>query len=240
MKTMVTLILLGTIGGTAHAVESIRYEVEAVKGKVMVRSGESERVARAGDAAHGGDRVATNWRGRAVVAVTERGSRFEIFPSSRVALATNEPGVLVELERGRLKAWFDKLSGVPAERFVKTPGAILAVRGTRYGVEVDARGLTRLTVFAGVVEVQMIDDAAMPAVFVNAGESCEIEQGVAPRVGPMHRGEMEWDRGGSMSGGGRSGMRGGEMAPGMRDGGMSQPGSTGRSGSGSMPHRGGH
>jgi ferric-dicitrate binding protein FerR (iron transport regulator) len=206
---------------------------------VTVSSGGAESVARQGDAARGGDLVMTNWRGRAVVAVTERGSRFEIFASTRVKLASDEPGVLVELERGRLKAWFDKLTDVPIERFIKTPGAILAVRGTRYGVEVDSRGETILNVFEGIVEVRQLGPQAAPPLFVRAGESCAINHGAMPQVGPMHRSESDWDHGRSMSGGGQPGMSGDGMAPGMRDGGMSGPSSTPHGGSGSSTHHGG-
>jgi ferric-dicitrate binding protein FerR (iron transport regulator) len=240
MKGIGTILTAMLLTGTAQAQEPLRYDFESLRGKVTVSSGGAENLARQGDAAQGGDRVVTNWRGRAVVAVTERGSRFEIFASTRVKLATDEPGVLVELERGRLKAWFDKLTDVPIERFIKTPGAILAVRGTRYGVEVNGRGETVLNVFEGIVEVRQLGPQAAPPLFVRAGESCAINHGSAPQVGPMHRTESDWDHGRSMGGGGQPGMGGEGMSPGMRDGGMSQPGSTGPAGSGSTPHHGGH
>jgi ferric-dicitrate binding protein FerR (iron transport regulator) len=241
MKGIGTILAAALLTGTAQGQEQpLRYDFESLRGKVTVASGGAESVARQGDAARGGDRVVTNWRGRAVVAVAERGSRFEIFASTRVKLATDEPGVLVELERGRLKAWFDKLTDVPVERFIKTPGAILAVRGTRYGVEVNGRGETVLNVFEGIVEVRQLGPQAAPPLFVRAGESCAINHGSAPQVGPMHRTESDWDHGRSMGGGGQPGMSGEGMSPGMRDGGMSQPGSMGPSGSGSTPHHGGH
>jgi ferric-dicitrate binding protein FerR (iron transport regulator) len=250
MKGSGVILAVMILTGTAWAQEQpLRYDFESLRRKVTVSSGGAESVARQGDAARGGDRIMTNWCGRAVVAVTERGSRFEIFASTRVKLATDEPGVLVELERGRLKAWFDKLTDVPIERFIKTPGAILAVRGTRYGVEVDGRGETFLNVFEGIVEVRQLGPQAAPPLFVRAGESCAINHGSAPQVGPMHRSESDWDHGRSMSGGGQPGMNGEGMSPGMRDGGMpdggmrdggmSGPGSTGHGGSGGSTHHGG-
>jgi hypothetical protein len=240
MKSSGAILAVMMLTGTAWAQEQpLRYDFESLRGKVTVSSGGAESVARQGDAARGGDLVMTNWRGRAVVAVTERGSRFEIFASTRVKLASDEPGVLVELERGRLKAWFDKLTDVPIERFIKTPGAILAVRGTRYGVEVDSRGETILNVFEGIVEVRQLGPQAAPPLFVRAGESCAINHGAMPQVGPMHRSESDWDHGRSMSGGGQPGMSGDGMAPGMRDGGMSGPSSTPHGGSGSSTHHGG-
>ena len=125
MKGIGTILTAMLLTGTAQAQEPLRYDFESLRGKVTVSSGGAESVARQGDAARGGDRVVTNWRGRAVVAVAERGSRFEIFASTRVKLATDEPGVLVELERGRLKAWFDKLTDVPIERLDKREAARL-------------------------------------------------------------------------------------------------------------------
>lgn len=162
--------------------------------------GDARRAVKAatGDPAYAGDEVKTGWWGRATLAVPERATRFEIFSRTQVRLASGEPGVLMVLEQGRLKAIFDALvGGPPVERRVKVPGALLAVRGTRYGVEVGSGGRTTLAVFKGVVEV--ISQAPQaPSTFVKAGEWSAFGPGQTPRVAPMRdpgAAERGWDQG---------------------------------------------
>lgn len=164
--------------------------------------------------AHGGDLVRTGWRGRATVSVDAVASRFEIYSGSRVKLASDKPGVIVLLERGRLKAMFDAITGND-ERIVETPGALLAVRGTRYGVEVDRSGETIVSVFEGLVEVRPFDPAVQP-LLVRPGEVGRFGPREAPRTVMRGMTEKAWtDHGGSRS------------MPGMDDGrGAKRPGDT--------------
>ena len=177
-----------------------------------------------GDAAHSGDGVTTGWWSHAVISVPERSTRFELYASTQVRLATGEPGVLIALDRGRIKGIFDVLAGGrQVKRRVSVPGALLAVRGTRYGVEVDKAGTSTLAVFKGVVEV--IPRAAHTGTFmVKAGEWSTFGPGLLPKVAPMPGrgfGEKAWDQGlhmdGSMMGTGTM-MPGGTMPGGMHPG----------------------
>lgn len=169
--------------------------------------------ARRGDPAWPGDRVRTGWLGQTVVSVPERKTRFEIHANTQVRLAGGEPGVLLEVQRGRLKALFEALTeGSREERRVAVPGALLAVRGTRYGIEVDRKGRSTLAVFEGVVEV-LGTTPGMAPVRVKAGEWSSFGPGRPPTVETMHGrgfGETAWGQGmrpdGSMAPGG--------MAPG--------------------------
>lgn len=203
------------------------YRFDAVKHSVVRwPGGDSARAVSVaqGDAATSGDVVKTGWWGHAVLSVPERRSRFELYPSTQVRLAGGEPGVLVILDRGRLKAIFDALAGgKPEERRVAVPGALLAVRGTRYGVEVDKKGMSTLVVFKGVVEV--IPRAAHAASsFVKAGQWSVFGPALMPKVGPMPGGGFEekaWDQGMRMDG---SRMGSGVMLPeGMHPGGTTGP-----------------
>ncbi len=173
----------------------IVYTFDQVKSKVVLEhAGDSGRV-HEGDTGVAGDLVRTGWFGRAVLSVPARASRFELYASTRARLAGTEPGVLIELERGRLKGIFDALVGAP-ERAVATPGAILAVRGTRYGVEVGRDGDAVLTVFEGVVELRPRAPGSSP-VLVRGGQMARYGHTGPPRVGPMPSGlgERDWDRG---------------------------------------------
>jgi hypothetical protein len=174
----------------------VEYRFSEVVSKVVLTHLDTGRQVAAGDAATAGDEVRTGWRGRAVVEAPAAASRFEILPSTRARLAGPEPGVLLVLERGRVKAIFDALTGNDGERLVATPGALLAVRGTRYGVEVDADGAAAVTVFDGTVEV-LPRAAGVAPLAVRAGEVCTFGPHTPPHSAPAPRGtrEEEWHGG---------------------------------------------
>lgn len=177
----------------------------------------------AGMEARPGDVVRTGWWGRTVLAVPEAASRFEVQANTQVRLAGGEPGVLVTVERGALKALFQALlAGETRERQVAVPGALLAVRGTRYGVEVGRDGRTVLAVFEGTVEVRRTGDPA-GATPVKAGEWSLFGPGlpmtVAP-MGPRGYGEESWGKG-MRPDGSRMAL---PMAPGMNMPGAMHPG----------------
>jgi len=70
--------------------------------------------------------------------VPARGALFYVESKTTFRLAHGRPGVLLELERGRLRGVFEPAAeGDDRERLVTTPSAVLAVRGTEYGVEVE-------------------------------------------------------------------------------------------------------
>lgn len=208
---VLALLLLMTEPAAAPA--PLEYRFEAVRSKVVVTHDQVETRAAAGTTALAGDAVRTGLFGKTTLAVPSRSSRFEIFSSTRVMLAGPDPGVLIVLEKGRLKAIFDKLTG-DVQRLVATPGALLAVRGTRYGIEVAADGSASLAVFEGVVEVLPRAGGMVP-VRVGAGELCLFGPRMAPHPMPMPRGMTEhgWTSHGAMMGGPEAGF-GGMHGPG--------------------------
>lgn len=151
-----------------------------------------------GDVATSGDVVRTGWWAQTEIAVPERRSRFEVFANTQVKLAGGEPGVLLIVEKGRIKAFFQSLmEGDRQERQVAVPGALLAVRGTRYGVEVDKEGKSTLVVFEGVVEV-IHKTPHTESIRVKAGEWATFGPSMLPQVQPMSmRGfeEKTWTQG---------------------------------------------
>ncbi|MBK8596680.1 MAG: FecR domain-containing protein [Holophagales bacterium] len=250
-KTSVLLgVLLAATGfglSEAPSGERLAYRFEEVKSKVVRSPGGDEardvRVA-AGDPAEAGDVVTTGFFGRTVVAVPERAARFEVFSSSKVQLAGGEPGILLVLEKGRIKATFDAFTGASEARRVAVPGAILAVRGTRYGVEV-AGGESVLAVFEGTVE--LFPAGGAPSMKVGRDEFCVFGPKTPPRRAPMGRDGMNEKSWGSLGSGmteGRPGAPGAPGAPGMpgtspQNPGMSPqaPGSSGSPGGTGMPAR---
>src|SRR6266581_2720640 len=133
----------------AAGVSQVDYRFDQVKRNVALND---VQVA-PGHHAQSGDKVQTGWFSYALIASDHYRARFEIFSSTNVQLAGGTPGVILSLERGRLHAMFDKITG-SEPRVVQTPGALLAVRGTQYDVEVDRDGNTNLKVYEGIVEVK--------------------------------------------------------------------------------------
>jgi hypothetical protein len=199
----------------------VAYRFEQVKRSVYLSpGGDQAREAKAvvGAPAAAGDLVRTGWLGQAVIEAPASATRFEIFANTRVRLAGQEPGVLLVLERGRVKGFFRALlEGRSEERRIAVPGALLAVRGTRYGVEVDGQGRSTLAVFEGVVEILRTGAAGDP-VRVRAGEWSAFGPAGPTRVEPAGSrgfGERAWGQGmrpdGSMT---PRSMPGGAMTPG--------------------------
>ena len=223
----------------AAAAPLFTYRFDEVKSAVYRSPASNEKLEQrvtAGDPGAPGDLVRTGWLGRAVISVPERASRFEISSGTRVKLARGDPGILLVVEKGKVKAFFDALTGEdPIERRIAPPGAQLAVRGTRYGVEVDDSGLAALAVFEGTVEVVSTAPGIAPLSVVK-GECCAFGPGVAPRsapMGPMGIHEGNWGSrppGAGQGPGGQThpgspgpGPAGGPAGPGGA-GGMGSPG----------------
>jgi len=196
-----------------------------------------------GEAIAAGDVLRTGSRSSADILCPDAMSRFRLGPKTRATLASEAPGVLLDLEEGRVHALFDKLTQSSRQRLVVTPSAVLAVRGTDYGVEVDGKGTTTVVVFSGEVEVVDRDRVGEP-VRVRPGQYTEVRRGERVQAPIPHRmGPGQWDQGrrpaepAAMDGrsaddrgfGGRSGGAGADQAgPGPGGGGGRGPGGGGR------------
>lgn len=219
MRVM-TMILSGALvlANALGAAEPVEYVFEQVTRRVTLTTAAGGDVrAAAGVSASGGDRVRTGWLSHTILGAPRHAARFEVFAGSDVLLASDAPGVLLTLERGRLKAIFDRITG-DEPRVVKTPGALLAVRGTRYGVEVDARGNAYLAVFDGIVEVQ--SPLRPEPLLVRAGEVCQYGRALHPesRLAPRGMNEERWQRQGSGMDDRMSGRDRGREGTGSREG----------------------
>ncbi len=186
--------LAATTGSKAPA--SFDYDVVSVTRRLVLESAAGERQLQVGDHARSGDVLSTARRSNAELAVPERSARFKISPRTRVSLAFDRPGVLLDVERGSVRSIFGRLpEGDSSERLVTTPSAVLAVRGTDYGVEVAKDGDTTVSVFEGVVEVRDRAGLGEPLA-VGGGQSITIRRGKA--AGPTRPHGLtpaDWDRG---------------------------------------------
>ena len=181
MKTLVASTITLFLAGSALA-QTVDYRFDEVKRSVKVTTPRGQVRVEKGVHAVSGDLVQTGWFSYALLAAEHYRARFEIFSSTDVKLASGQPGVILSLERGRIRAAFDKITG-NEPRVVQTPGALLAVRGTKYDVEVDASGRTTVDVWEGTVEVK--SKLRTEPFLVHAGEESIFGRSEAPRVGPM-------------------------------------------------------
>ena len=215
---------------------TLEYEVVNVTRQLLLDTGNGERALQAGEVAKSGDSLRTGSRSRAELEVAEHAARFVISSKTRFRLAHDRPGVLLEIERGSLRAIFGTLSeGDDRERLVTTPSAVLAVRGTEYGVEVKKDGDTSITVFEGTVEVWDVGGIG-ERVRVRAGQQAKVQKGKAPSTPKAHGLTAgDWDRGRRRPSSTIGGMG---QSPGMGAGGQQGSGGAQSRQGGSKKHGG--
>ena len=198
MKATIPALLFAAIVAAAFATNpetaSLVYEVKELKGKVLLEVEPEPKRLRVGDTAESGDRLRTKGSSQAVLFVRSHAVHFLLGPKTRCSLTHGRPGVLIHVERGRIRATFDAWTGAE-RRIVTTPSAVLAVRGTEYGLEVHKDGDTWLVVFAGVVEVLDPTGVYSP-LRVEAGYRTRIRINRPPEPPKEHRIQpRDWDQG---------------------------------------------
>jgi hypothetical protein len=205
MKTLLASLAMLTAAAatTTTPASTLGYRFDDVRRTVTLKTAKQESPAAKGSHAQSGDRVHTGWFSYALIAAEPQRAKFEIFSSTDIQLAGGTPGVILSVERGRIHAMFDKITG-SEPRIVQTPGALLAVRGTQYNVEVDAAGKTIVDVFEGTVEIR--SPFRPEPLLVHAGESSIFTRRDPPPDHPMKTPD---DRG--------------QNAPGRRDGAPADP-----------------
>lgn len=184
MKRIVVSLLLGLLAGSRTGAQQvpIDYRLDEVRRSVTLTHAGKQLRADKGQLAKSGDSVTTGWLSYAMIASERHRARFEIFGGTSVRLTSDTPGVVLSLDRGRIRAAFDKITG-SEPRTVQTPGALLAVRGTKFDVEVDRSGNTTLDVFEGIVEVQ--HPLRPQPMMIRAGEESSFGPRNPPEMRPM-------------------------------------------------------
>ena len=234
------ILMLSLLGAASPSDESARleYEVTAVKRKLFHIVPDGEHQLQLGDRSYSGDELRTGSRSSADFAVPARAATFHIGSKTEFRLAHGQPGVLLEIDRGSVRAIFGPLSADDeGERLIATPSAVLAVRGTEYGIEVQKDGDTSLTVFEGEVEIRTFDKPGT-ILRVPAGQATRIRRGRQPSAPWTHGvSPHDWDRGRRMESPAQ-GQR--QQQPGTPESGRSNSGgSRGQSSQGGSNRRGG-
>ncbi|MBZ5591276.1 MAG: FecR domain-containing protein [Acidobacteriia bacterium] len=170
-KWLGVAVLLGVCAFVGHAEETGAATVVTLNGQVSILRDNSPWALNVGDSVQPRQIIVTGTDGYALLQVSD-GSTFEVFPNSRVVFRDN-PGNwkdLLEVFLGRVKIQIQKIGGQPNYNKVRTPTAVISVRGTIFDVSVEDEDATTLVVVdEGQVEVR---HALLPSGIktLNAGE----------------------------------------------------------------------
>jgi hypothetical protein len=150
-------------------------KVISLTGQVSVLRDNSPWALNIGDSVQPRQTIITGPDGFAVLQVSD-GSTFEVFPNARVVFRQN-PGSwedLLDILLGRVKVHIEKLGGQPNYNRVRTPTAVISVRGTTFDVAVeDEDDTTLVSVDEGQVVVRHLLKPG-PERVLNEGESIRI------------------------------------------------------------------
>jgi ferric-dicitrate binding protein FerR (iron transport regulator) len=144
-------------------------------GRVDVLRDSAKWALNTGDWVKPGQMIVTGPDGWALFRLADN-STFEVFPNSQVSFRANrsEWKDLLEVLLGNIKVHIQKLGGQPNPNKVRTPTALISVRGTIFDVRVEDDGdTTMVMVEEGLVDVQHL---LLPGkvVQLRQGESVQV------------------------------------------------------------------
>lgn len=121
--------------------------------------------------------------GRLVLFLRNDESEILVQPHTRLILQAPQPGNwdTLQIILGKVRAYIRKRTGGAPPFQLGTPSAVIAVRGTRFDVEVNSSGISEIDVFEGLVEV---GSATLPgvSVLVSPGMSTRVGVGTPPET----------------------------------------------------------
>jgi hypothetical protein len=150
-------------------------KVITLNGQVSVLRDDAPWALNVGDSVQPRQIVITGPDGFAVFQVSD-GSTFEVFPNARVVFRENAGSWrdLLDVLLGRVKVHIQKLGGQPNYNRVRTPTAVISVRGTVFDVAIeDEDDTTLVSVEEGQVGVQHLLKPG-PERILNEGESLRV------------------------------------------------------------------
>jgi FecR protein len=132
--------------------------------------------AQRGDALQPGEMIDTRGGGRIAIELND-GSLVVVGPGSCILLkdfrTASTLRELFEILLGRVQVKIDYFGGRPNPYRINTPTASIAVRGTEFRIDVDARGETEVAVLSGLVEVASLANPE-DKVFVSPGRGAIV------------------------------------------------------------------
>jgi len=165
------LILLLAAGMPVCAQTDAAAKVVSLAGQVSVLHDGNTWALNVGDLVQPQQTVVAGADSYAVFQVSD-GSTFDVYPNARVIFRNNRGDWkdLLEVLLGKVKVQIQHLGGQPNHNKVRTPTAVIAVRGTVFDVDVeDADATTLVLVEEGQVEVRHLLEPGQTR-FLNPGE----------------------------------------------------------------------
>lgn len=119
--------------------------------------------------------------GRVLLTIRSDESKILIRPQTRLVLTqpSSTNWNTLEVLLGRIRLYIQKRTGGAPPFQLGTPSAVVAVRGTRFDVEVNRLGTTEVDVFDGLVEVAS-QGIKGKSILVSPGFSTRVAMGGAP------------------------------------------------------------
>ena len=158
---------LASLGGAAKLI--------TFTGQISVLRGSDAWALNAGDIVQPAQVVVTGADGYGVFQVAD-GSKFEVFPKSRVVFRANRGDWkdLLEVWLGKVRVQIEHAGGVPNHNKVRTPTAVISVRGTIFDVDVEDEDATTLVLDEeGQVEVRHLLKVSEPKI-LNPGDFVRV------------------------------------------------------------------
>ncbi len=228
----ILILLLATLAVSAPAADpAVAARAVELAGRVsVVRNGELWAVLGTAPV-QPGETIVTGPDGHAIFQLAD-GSKFEVFPDSKVVFRDNRGNWrdLLDIYLGKVKIEIQKLGGRPNPYRVNSPTALIAVRGTVFEVSVAGDETTTVAVEEGLVSVS--HKLHPSEVQVGPGETITVrpaEPLVPPGIGKARLAAriistaldhaLETIRTGGPGGGSRPPAAGGTPAPGGGTGG---------------------
>ena len=191
--TAVLFVAAGLFGGAvaAPAAGGDAAKILSLSGQVSLERESDEWALQAGDAVLPGQVIRTGSDGQAVLQL-EDGSKFEVFPGSRVVFRANRGNLrdLLDILLGKVKVQIEKFGGRPNPYRVNSATALIAVRGTSFVVKVDPDDVTFIHVEEGLVSVTHRLIPSANEVLLRDGEALTVYPGEALYPSSVDRGRI--------------------------------------------------
>lgn len=170
LSALFVLLALALIN-TYTAAQAVEARVASINGRAARINATRKFTIKRGDALSPGDEIDTRAGGRVVIQMTD-GSLVTVQPHSHIILKDFQAATslrdLFQVLLGRVRVKIAHYGGRPNPYRINSPTASILVRGTEFGVAVDASGETRVVVYEGLVEVESLSDPSRRA-FVSPG-----------------------------------------------------------------------
>ncbi len=158
LTAVTAILLLGGGLGQAQVGQDLGGAAKLLSftGQISVMRDSTAWALNAGDLVQPEQVIVTGSDGYGMFQVAD-GSKFEVFPNSHVVFRANRGDWkdLLEIWLGKVRVQIEHLGGLPNQNKVRTPTAVISVRGTIFDVEVEDSDATTLVLDeVGEVEVR--------------------------------------------------------------------------------------